>query len=380
MESFHWDKHFETGLDDVDRQHHHLVDVINRFGELVIQPKEMSISDAESVFKELAAYAHYHFEEEEGLMSHAGVDSRHVDHHLKEHKKFLDEVTLMYQGVSPEHPDALKPLLKFLIYWLAYHILGSDQSMARQIKAIRAGQKPGEAYLAEERRMEGAPEPLLVALSGLFEQVSERNHELLELNQTLEAKVAERTLALSEVNRELGIANRRLEEIALTDALTGLPNRRHAMARLAQLWEESGRDGTALACMMIDADGFKQINDTYGHDAGDDVLRYLSRHLKYSVRTDDVVSRLGGDEFLIICPHTSLDGAAHVAEQMRHAVAALRVTAGKGEWQGSISVGVASRKPDMDAPEDLIKAADKCVYTAKRLGRNRVACDMADQT
>ncbi len=362
MESFHWDEHFVTGLAEVDKQHHHLVDVINQFGELLMQSEGVAFDDIERVFGELAAYAKYHFTEEESLMVQAGIDLRHLEHHRQEHARFLQEVTQLHAGVSPENPGKAKPLLNFLIYWLAYHILGSDQSMAKQITLIRSGQGAADAYLAEEHMKEGAVEPLLYALNGLFQQVSERNLELLQLNQTLEARVVERTL-------ELANANRQLEEIALTDVLTGLPNRRHAMQRLAQAWE-----GTAtLACMMIDADGFKQINDNYGHDAGDEVLRQLSRNLLYSVRTDDVVCRLGGDEFLVICPHTPLDGAMQLAQKLRSAVAALRVPAGHGEWRGSISIGVSVRNAGMDKIEELIKAADDGVYAAKKNGRNCVA-------
>lgn len=367
MESFHWDKHFETGLAEVDKQHRHLVDVINRFGDLLSQLEGASFNDIDTVFNELADYAQYHFKEEESMMSQLGLDTRYVTHHIQLHLNFLQELTRMREGVSPQKPDAAKPLLKFLTYWLAFHILGTDQSMARQVRAIHAGQKPDEAFSAEEVMKEGATEPLLHALNGLFHQVSERNRELLELNRTLEEKVAVRTRALSE-------ANERLEVMALTDVLTGLPNRRHAMVRLANDWSESQRDGTSLACMMIDADGFKQINDNFGHDAGDDVLRQLSKNLSYSVRTDDIVCRLGGDEFLIICPHTSLDGALHAAELTRQAIAALRVTAGNGIWSGSISVGVAVRTPGMNGPEDLLKAADEGVYLAKQNGRNCVGC------
>ncbi|MBL0211573.1 MAG: bacteriohemerythrin [Holophagaceae bacterium] len=368
MESFRWDKHFITGLEEVDKQHHHLVDVINQFGELLMRSEGVTFTEIERVFGELAAYAQYHFSEEEMLMANAGIDPRHLEHHRHEHANFLHEVTQMHAGVSPENTDKAKLLLKFLVYWLAYHILGSDQTMARQIAAIRSGHTAADAYLAEEHMKEGAVEPLLYSLNGLFEQVSERNRELLHLNQTLEARVEERT-------RELAIANRRLEEIALTDALTGLPNRRHAMLRLARWWEET-KDGCApLACMMIDADGFKQINDNHGHDAGDEVLRQLSRHLRYSVRTDDVVCRLGGDEFLVICPRTPLDGAMQLAEKLRRVVAGLSVPAGHGEWRGSISIGVAVRTAGMGRVEDLIKAADEGVYIAKKQGRNRVAAE-----
>jgi hemerythrin len=125
--------------------------------------------------------------------------------------------------------------------------------------------------------------------------------------------------------------------------------------------------------MMIDADGFKQINDTHGHDAGDGVLRALARQLRDAVRTDDLVCRLGGDEFLIICADTPMDGALQLAEKIRSEVAALRVAAGTGEWRGSISVGVAVRTAEMSSMEDLLKTADLGVYAAKRNGRNCVA-------
>jgi diguanylate cyclase (GGDEF)-like protein/hemerythrin-like metal-binding protein len=373
MDSFVWDKHFVTGLEEVDKQHHHLVDVLNQFGELLTQHEGAAFDDIEKVFGELAAYAQYHFAEEESLMDKSGVDQRHQEHHRHEHTSFLQEVTQMHAGISPENPDSAKPLLKFLIYWLAYHILGSDQSMAKQIFTIQSGQTAAAAYLTEERMKEGAVEPLLHALNGLFRQVSERNRELLMLNQTLETRVAERT-------RELAVANRQLEEIALTDVLTGLPNRRHAMRQLLQSWEESEKDNAPLACMMIDADGFKQVNDSYGHDAGDEVLRQLARNLRYSVRTDDIVCRLGGDEFFVICPRTQLDGAAQLAEKIRLVIDALRVPTGNGEWHGSISIGVAMRAPGMTHFDELIKAADEGVYCAKKNGRNCVAITYPTKT
>ena len=125
--------------------------------------------------------------------------------------------------------------------------------------------------------------------------------------------------------------------------------------------------------MMIDADGFKQVNDAHGHDAGDAVLRALSTQLRYSVRTDDIVCRLGGDEFLIICAGTPLEGAITLAETIREAVAGLRVPVGDSEWRGNISVGVAARKATTNGFEGLMKAADTGLYVAKQNGRNCVA-------
>lgn len=367
MDSFQWNSHFVTGLAEVDKQHHYLVDLINRFGELLMREAGIPFAEVEDLFEELAAYAQYHFTEEESLMTRAGIDARHLEHHRREHQSFLQEVTQLHAAISPDNPDTARELLKFLTSWLAYHILGSDQSMSKQLAAIESGQTAEAAYQSCERMKQGAVEPLLYALNNLFQQVTERNRQLQQLNRTLEQRVEERT-------RELAAANHQLEEIALTDVLTGLPNRRHAMQQLELAWEESLRLGAPLSCMMIDADGFKQINDRYGHDAGDQVLRQLAHQLRFAVRTDDIVCRLGGDEFFVICPCTTLDGCMQLANKVRESVAALRVPAGEGEWQGSISVGVAERKAHMKNLNELVKSADNGVYLSKKNGRNRVSC------
>jgi len=364
MKSFHWDKHFVTGLLDVDQQHHHLVDLINKFGNL-LAANELAFDDVEVIFKELADYAHYHFQDEEVLMSRIGIDKRHLDSHIEEHQDFLQEVTSMHADISPDNPNAAKYLLDFLTHWLAYHILGADQNMARQIDAIQAGLNSHEAYEKEERERNNATEPLLVALNCLFQQVSLRNKELVQLNRSLEEKVAERTIAILE-------ANRHLEELALTDVLTGLPNRRHAMRSLAALWEESIQAQTPLVCMMIDADHFKEVNDTYGHDAGDVVLCELAKTLQHALRNDDIVCRLGGDEFLVVCPNTDHAGGMHIAELIHKMVSELRIATGNGVWHGSISVGVVARTPEIKSYEELIKVADKGVYAAKNAGKNCV--------
>ncbi|MGC2166790.1 MAG: GGDEF domain-containing protein [Gallionella sp.] len=366
MDAFNWDRNFETGLADVDLQHRQLVNLINRFGELLSLNAAPAEAEMEMVFGELLAYTQYHFREEESLFQSEGLDARFVDMHIQLHRDFLHEAEKMHQDVSPDNRSAAQSMLSYLVHWLAFHILGVDQSMARQIAAIHKGQKPADVYLREMEIGETVTEPLLLALDALFRQVSTQNRELHEFNRTLERKVADRTADLSD-------ANRQLEEMALTDALTGLPNRRHAMARLDKEWKDSVETGNPLACMMIDADGFKQVNDKYGHDAGDEVLRQLSRQLRHAMRTDDAVCRLGGDEFLIICPKSNLDNAMRIAEHLRQHIAQMRVAAGRGEWIGSVSVGVAGRSPEMHNIEDLIKAADDGVYLAKRNGKNRVA-------
>jgi len=366
MEAFRWDSCFLTGLPTVDAQHHYLVDIINQFGDHLTQPQGASPEEIERLLQALEHYTTYHFQDEEELMERSGMDARYIDHHKREHAQFLQDVLVMHHSLTIDSPDESRALLSFLTNWLAYHILGSDQLMTWLIKAAQAGTSADEAFAAYQKTRDPATATLLQAMNRLVAQLSQRSRELHELNQSLEARVAQRTQELRDINE-------RLETMAMTDVLTGLPNRRAAMRVLEREWHNASCQQTTLGCMMIDADGFKTINDTHGHDAGDEVLRQLARCLRDAVRNDDMVCRLGGDEFLIICSNTPLSGALMLAEKVRAEVAALRVPAGKSQWQGSVSIGVAACKTLQWGAEALLKAADEGVYLAKDRGRNAVA-------
>ncbi|MRR51707.1 MAG: diguanylate cyclase [Rhodocyclaceae bacterium] len=171
---------------------------------------------------------------------------------------------------------------------------------------------------------------------------------------------------------ELAVTNRRLQEFALTDPLTGLPNRRFAMERMEQEWAAATRSQRSISCMVVDVDRFKQINDTYGHDVGDRVLKGVSAAMKGALRTQDVLCRMGGDEFFVVCADTSLASALVCAERMRVAVAELELRDGNQRIPISISVGVAQRELAMTDIDGLIKRADQGVYQAKHQGRNQV--------
>lgn len=364
MECFHWGENFITGFSDVDEQHKHLVDIINSFGNLITNDN-LRMENIHSIYGKLAEYANYHFTEEEKLMSDNKIDNRHFVHHVNVHKIFIDDVTSIYSSISKDNIDHANIFIKFLIHWLAYHILGDDQDMANQLRSIQSGISPEKAYDNIKQERINSTAPLLEALNGLFEQVSIRNKELKNLNESLEEKVALRTRDLSE-------ANHKLEELSLTDTLTGLPNRRHAIRRLSSHWDEAMKWDIPLTCIMIDADHFKEVNDNYGHDIGDKVLKMLAKTLQDSFRTDDIVCRLGGDEFLAICPTTDAKGAEYIANSVLESINRLEISTGGDPWKGSVSIGTACYNSKMTKFEDLIKAADEAVYAAKKAGKNCV--------
>ena len=177
---------------------------------------------------------------------------------------------------------------------------------------------------------------------------------------------------LRQVAAELAVANRRLANAALTDLLTGLPNRRSAMEQLEQAWSTALRAGQPLSVMVLDVDHFKQINDTYGHAVGDHVLREVADVLRKSARKGDSVCRVGGEEFLVICPNTDLRAAVLSAGRLRATLASHPITLGSGQGRATISVGVATRHDNTADPDALVRLADQALYSAKQSGRNRV--------
>jgi hemerythrin len=368
MDAFAWDPWFLTGLPTVDKQHHRLVDLINAYGQTLTAGA--STGNLETVFAELADYAQFHFQDEEALMLSHRLDADHQASHQAEHRRFLEDVQSLHEkwlnSPAQERTLEARRLLDHLVNWLAYHILGTDQLMTRLINAVRQGQSQAQAQQQFLAHRDPATATLLQAMRHLLSQLSDRSRALAELNQTLGGRVADRTAELQRLNV-------RLEALAMTDALTGLGNRRQALAALEARWEQSTANQQPLSCMMIDADGFKQVNDTWGHDAGDLVLKTLARCLAHAVRNDDLVCRLGGDEFLILCAHTPLAGALKTAHKVHQEVSQLRIRTGQGEWAGRISLGVAQRQPEHTSPQDLLKAADDGVYLAKDRGRNNVA-------
>jgi len=174
------------------------------------------------------------------------------------------------------------------------------------------------------------------------------------------------------LNAQLAMVNSRLERLSITDELTGLFNRRHAMFRLEEQWALAERYARPVSIAMIDIDHFKQINDTHGHDAGDSILRRVAVILREQTRGTDAVCRVGGEEFLIVFPAQSTAEARICAERCRAAVEAYTFKIGDISIKATVSVGVTMRAAGQTQFPDLLKAADQMLYAAKHRGRNIV--------
>jgi diguanylate cyclase len=190
------------------------------------------------------------------------------------------------------------------------------------------------------------------------------------VTQDLSAKLQARTNEVNSLTESL----RRAQSEALLDSLTGLKNRRGLERAVEDLMRDaSGLLGSAL--LLADIDHFKIVNDTYGHVLGDKVIRAVAHVLRSNIKGRDVAARLGGEEFAVLLPQTSLIGAAAVAEQIRGTVEQGRICRPDGNesiGQVTLSVGVAIGRPG-DTLEALLERADAAMYDAKRAGRNRVS-------
>lgn len=167
-------------------------------------------------------------------------------------------------------------------------------------------------------------------------------------------------------------AEQRLLELATTDSLTGIANRRHFTEQAQAEVNRSVRYGGVLSMIMFDVDHFKKVNDTYGHDAGDEVLKKLTQTAGQSIRDVDILGRLGGEEFAVLLPETGPDAALEVAGRLRAAVEAAVAETSAGPIRFTISLGVASAKGKSASVAGLLKAADNAMYQAKNDGRNLV--------
>jgi len=195
-----------------------------------------------------------------------------------------------------------------------------------------------------------------------------------ELNARIYAALRTKALQdeLKQRNKQLVDLTKRLEVMAITDPLTGIYNRRHFEEILKTEFVRATRYGHGLSCLMVDVDHFKRINDKYGHDTGDAVLKKVTELITSCLRKVDALARWGGEEFIVLLPETGVKGARSVAERILRCVSGHRFKKLPDSETVTVSIGVSAIDGKTGSWEDLIKAADDALYRAKAKGRNRV--------
>lgn len=223
----------------------------------------------------------------------------------------------------------------------------------------------------DDARSELGVAATLEQVRAVVETLVEENKLASEETKILRSRLEESRSRIADMKNRLKVA----EIEAITDPLTGVGNRRSLDAFIESEVRSSHAELTPLCLIMADIDHFKRINDTFGHQAGDDVLEQVAGVLKANVRTSDFVARYGGEEFTVVLPRTTTGNALSVAERIRKALSAKAIYF-NGQPLGHVtaSFGVAAIQPS-ETPEDLVARADKKVYEAKLKGRNRVEFD-----
>jgi diguanylate cyclase (GGDEF)-like protein len=246
-------------------------------------------------------------------------------------------------------------------YYLALYLSRPIEQLAKSAKEVQ-NQQPGVTFPRDHSVREIAQ--LGQSLQGMTQSLLGKERELQEANASLEATVAQRTAALTRANADL-------LKLATHDALTGVYNRRRFDEKLDECNLLFQRTGRPFALLFIDADHFKQINDTHGHAIGDEVLQQLARLIQDTTRATDFVARYGGEEFAVLLPEIEEPESAEiVAEKIRAAIAEANF-ASAGRVTVSIGIGLAESSDSNTTA--LIKRADQQLYQAKWSGRNRVS-------
>ncbi|KMN32257.1 hypothetical protein VI26_17705 [Chromobacterium sp. LK1] len=302
----------------------------------------------------------------EARMNEAGLDWRIVVRQPKRQAlAALNQLraTLILSGLI------LTLLLMLAVYKLAALFSRPLEQLAGIAERIGQGDERADWDIASETQ---ELRQLSRAMRNMTTTLLARKQELTDINANLEQIVAERTDALRETNRQLVRKATELARQARSDALTGLNNRMAANEQLQEEHLRYRRIGATYSVLLLDADHFKRVNDGFGHDAGDRVLRHIADTLRASARVTDFTARYGGEEFLLLLPDTDAKGGAVLAEKIR---AAIEQSQAPDVGTITMSIGLATARPDDEQAETVVKRADQALYRAKAAGRNRVGLE-----
>ena len=360
---FPWNENLETGNKTIDEQHKVLVDLINKLARHLIIEDETEIEQA---FNKLANYANTHFEDEEKIFEEYLSGAPCFESHKDTHASFFSSISNLKVEVENEpYVKGVEKIIFFLLQWLIRHIIHSDKRLISAINIIKTGKTMEEALYIANNEIDNLEKIIMHTLMMMYSEVSSNTMTLMR-----EVEARKKTEIL------LNEANKELEQLLIVDPLTGLYNRRYFNTVIPRMIKKSIRDNSRISFFLIDIDYFKSINDTYGHIEGDNALKLLAEDmLNICHRPDDLVFRLGGEEFCIIASGQTEKDAIQFAEKIRKSVKELKIENinSKIDNYMTVSIGAINKIPDMnDNQDEYIKIADKRLYIAKEQGRNRV--------
>ncbi len=281
---------------------------------------------------------------------------------------FMDQAVAAGAGVA-----ALVGLLGpfMAARWLVTKDLGAIRALCKLVKEGKYRVHTALPNEAADNGEENEFVSVMRDMNWMAREIKLREGQLNEAINELDRAQQE----LIEQKQALEVANKRLNEMAMTDPLTGLSNRRHFFDHLEQEICRANRGERPLSLFILDIDYFKQVNDTYGHQAGDVVLKAIAYILRNRLRRSDMVARIGGEEFAVLLSDTNLSQTLDLAEQIRHCIKeylfqtcdgkSINITCSIGAFSGD--------RPDYTKAELLYKYADKALYAAKNSGRDKVA-------
>ena len=363
FEVFPWNEEFETGIAIIDEQHKKLIHLLNKLRETLMQDDATELT---LVFDELVAYAKHHFATEEVIWEPCFRDDPLLVSHQDTHTSFLPKVL----ELKKEHDrkplrENIEHIVKFLIRWLVFHIIDSDKRMAIILHKVESGASLVDAKRISDEEMSGSARILIDTLLNMYDCLSSRTLALMR----------QRT-AHNKAEEKLREAYLKLEELAVTDQLTGLFNRRHFDEAFERELRRAKREKYFLIYIMLDLDHFKKLNDHYGHAQGDLALQKVGQKLKEICRRPgDFVFRIGGEEFgILVTDQSSQSGIEH-AERIRMAIKDLGIPNVDSDITDHLtaSIGVVAKMPtSVDTMDSYMSEADANLYRAKELGRNQV--------
>lgn len=268
-----------------------------------------------------------------------------------------------FESVAARILEPISELLHKPLALIDGHAPQANHAFAVRLTSPRVAIVPtdGSSFTDTERR-------LIDAMFDVVRMAGESEARYEELEQ--------RMLSLQRENLDLVVKNRMLSEVSSKDALTGLYNRWFVIEKIDSEMNRALRHGSPMSLLMLDIDHFKRINDTWGHTAGDDVLRTIGKLLRDSCRVYDVPGRYGGEEFCIVLPETKPGSTTVVAERIRSRLESTAMQYGDTSIAVTASIGIAgveaSDANELLSPAALIERADRALYSAKNRGRNRV--------